>query len=200
MSSLKPTALTASLPVCSSCESVTPGFMCSHCRTALYCGRFCQRAHWAAHAPDCRSLSALSVHCLASCSLPPSPSLPVALYLASLLLYESLVPPCDAARVSCAQLGLSMLILDSDPVKSSFLARAALATAREHDGCDSINALQVSSMLARCLVSHFLPDLGLALLLDTCTRQARALGWAHMHTLTSLRLFLHNLPTPTVSL
>lgn len=47
--------------VCLHCGSVTGNMRCSGCFSARYCGKECQRAHWASHKHECKSVKRQSV-------------------------------------------------------------------------------------------------------------------------------------------
>ena len=48
---------------CGSCRAPGPAHSCGSCRCIRYCGRACQRAHWAKHKATCKALSAHKASC-----------------------------------------------------------------------------------------------------------------------------------------
>ena len=47
--------------LCLHCGSVAGNMRCSGCFSARYCGKVCQRAHWASHKHECKSAKRASV-------------------------------------------------------------------------------------------------------------------------------------------
>ena len=196
-----PQCLASCLPICSSCSSNTPAFMCSQCRSALYCSRSCQRAHRNAHSAACLELAALNPTALALFGACPPP-LPVSLtYAAGKFLAICTSLPEGAGDVHEVEALLARLTLHNDPVQAIVQAKAALAIARELGGCNSLPALQASTALALTLCCSCLPEAGLGLILDTHARLARTRGELHWCTISALRLLLCcSQPTPEVAL
>jgi hypothetical protein len=187
-----PLTLFSSLPHCSSCSSPTPAFMCSHCRSALYCTRACQRSHLAAHQTFCAQLSALCAPVFAFFCDP----LPTAPLCAQRRLAQQFLASCRGkvdTLISSYTLG-TMLEQSRTPVHATLQLKAALATARELGGCDFLPALLCSTTLARCMLLSGHHGPGLALILDTHTRLARTMGALSLTTLVALNCLLNAQP------
>ena len=205
-----PHILSACIVSCSMCASSTPSTMCSACRSALYCGRACQRQHWAAHRPVCAQLQATAAAATAAaCSLD--------------FLFDTAAPPCSAATqaarlelVRCmpcpsltgpqaeprsafhARLKLVTALMpvcaDSPTQVEVFgLLRAALATGRQVGGCDCIVALSVATHLAGCLFDCDRLEEAMALFRDTHARACAAHGELGQPTLITLLTLLRKL-------
>ena len=172
-----PLTLLSSLPLCSFCSCPTPFFLCSHCRSALYCSRACQRAHYPFHRPHCTLLTIL---CAPASALFSAPSLPPSLATPHMQAAAGFLALCRAqpgdVNGVCASLwdlwGQGTI---PDLLPAVLRLKAALAAARVLGGCDFSPALEASLLLACQLLVSGVPQLlgpGQALMLAWCAPRA----------------------------
>jgi hypothetical protein len=191
-----PSNLASCIPTCSYCGSGTPLAMCSVCRAALYCNRACQRSSWPTHQFFCSQLQAsASASALAtSNTIALSPTWPD-IQAARLQLTRSLCPPSSPVRVMDAQVQLATCVARTKAgmLEAASLLKAALATARELEGCNGATALRVSTALGSCHHSRGLLEDSFSLLDDTHTRLASKCGALDPATLAALLPLLDTL-------